>query len=302
MTIQFFCPNCNEIIGFPDKHAGKRARCTTCGRLFIIPSENYKKPKKVEPPKEKGEPIPGFYRSVLVDSWKLFTNPKNAAGLVFILAVVVFKFFTAGWNFSFFIQGEWLSFDFYIPLGWVLRASAWGCLFWYYTEMIYSTGFDQEEMPVATFGGFYGFIWKIVKSLYTIFIILLVVGMPYIIAFLILKKMQIESPVFLYIPMLGGFFLLPIAILTVAVGKELTMLRYDYLLIPIFRAFTPYLVTVVLLGVAVIVQMQTEQYAHQDHMEATGYLLLNFALQAVFLIAMRSVGLFYRHYSCHLPW
>ncbi len=302
MTIQFFCPNCNEIIGFPDKYAGKRARCTNCGQLFTIPSENYKKPKKVELPKEKGEPLPGFYRAVLVDSWKLFTNPKNVNGLVFILAVVVFKFFTAGWNFSIFIQGKWLSFDFYIPLGWVLRASAWGCLFWFYTEMIYSTGFDQEEMPVATLRGFHGFIWKTVKSVYTIFIILLVVGMPYIIAFLILKKMRIESAVSLYIPMLGGLFLLPIAILTVAVGKELTMLRYDYLLIPIFRAFTPYLVTVVLLGVAVIVQMQTEQYAHQDLIEATGYLLLNFALQAVFLIAMRSVGLFYRHYSCHLPW
>ena len=302
MTIQFFCPNCNEIIGFPDKHAGKRARCTSCGQLFTIPSENYKKTKKIELPKEKGQPIPGFYRSVLVDSWKLFTNPKNAPGLVFILAVVVLKFFTAGLNFSFFIQGKWLSFDFYIPLGWALRASAWGCLFWYYMEMIYSTGYDQEEMPVATLGGFYGFIWKIVKSLYTIFIILLVVGMPYIIAFLILKKMQIESPVFLYIPMLGGLFLLPIAILTAAVGKELTMLRYDYLLIPIFRAFTPYLVTVVLLGVAVIVQMQTKQYAHQDQMEVIGCLLLNCALQAVFIIAMRSVGLFYRHYSCHLPW
>ncbi|MHC4595988.1 MAG: hypothetical protein ACYS19_13745 [Planctomycetota bacterium] len=80
------------------------------------------------------------------------------------------------------------------------------------------------------------------------------------------------------------------------------MLRYDYLLIPIFRAFTPYLVTVALIGVAVIIQMQTAQYARQYYMEAIGYLLLNIALQAVFLIAMRSIGLFYRHYSCHLPW
>ncbi len=302
MTIQFNCPDCNAVIAFADKHCGKRARCTTCGQLLIIPSEDNEPPKKFEPPKEKGEPLPGFYGAVFVDSWRLSTWAQNGMGLVFILTVVVLKFFTAGWNFSFFIQGNWLSFDFYIPLGWVLRAAAWGCLFWFYTEMIYSTGFDQEEMPVVTLGGFYGFIWKIVKSVYTIFIILLVVGMPYIIAFLILKKMQIESPVFLYKPMLGGLFLLPIAILTVAVGKELTMLRYDYLLIPIFRAFTPYLVTVVLLGVAVIVQTQTKQYAHQDHMEATGYLLLNFALQAIFLIAMRSVGLFYRHYSCHLPW
>ncbi|MHC4559907.1 MAG: hypothetical protein ACYTFW_17390 [Planctomycetota bacterium] len=302
MTIQFNCPNCDALIAFDDKYCGKRARCTTCGQPFIIPSKDKEAPKKIKLPKEKGEPLPGFYRAVLIDSWKLFTNPKNATGLVFILTVVVFKFFTAGWNFSLFIQGNWLSFDFYIPLGWVLRAAAWGCLFWFYTEMIYSTGFDREEMPVVTLGGFYGLIWKIVKSIYTIFIILLVVGMPYIIAFLILKKMQIQSPVFLYISMLGGLFLLPMAILTVAVGKELTMLRYDYLLIPIFRAFTPYLVTVVLLGVAVIVQIQTKQYAHQDQMKATGYLLLNFALQAVFVIAMRSVGLFYRHYSCHLSW
>ena len=96
MTIQFFCPSCNEIIGFPDKHVGKRARCTNCGQLFIIPSENYKKPKKVELPKEKGEPLPGFYRAVFVDNWKLFLDPANATSLVFVVAVVCFKFFTYG--------------------------------------------------------------------------------------------------------------------------------------------------------------------------------------------------------------
>jgi hypothetical protein len=74
MTIQFNCPNCNAVIAFDDKHCGKRARCTTCGQLFIIPSKDNEKPKKVELPKEKGQLIPGFYRAVFVDNWKLFLD------------------------------------------------------------------------------------------------------------------------------------------------------------------------------------------------------------------------------------
>ena len=52
MTIQLFCPNCNEIHELEDNQSGKRSRCTNCGQLFIVPSESFKKPKKVEPPKE----------------------------------------------------------------------------------------------------------------------------------------------------------------------------------------------------------------------------------------------------------
>ena len=81
MTIQFFCPSCNDIIGFPDKHAGRRARCTNCGQFFIIPSENYKKPKKVKLQEEKGDPIPGFYRAVFINNWKLFFDSENVTDL-----------------------------------------------------------------------------------------------------------------------------------------------------------------------------------------------------------------------------
>lgn len=304
MTIEFNCPNCKAVIAFADKYGGKRAHCTNCQQRFIIPFRSHEKAKKVKPPKdkEKGEPIPGFYRAVFIDSWKLFTNPKNAAGLGFILIVVVLKFFTARLNFSLHIQGNWLSFDFYIPLGWVSRGAAWGCLFWFYTEMIYSTGFDQDELPTVTIGGFYGFICKIVKSLYTIFVILLVVGLPFILAFLVLKWLQVELPALLYPLMFGGLFLLPMAILTVAVGRDFTLLRPDYLLTPIRRAFKPYLVTAVILGGAIVFQIVTSQYAGQSSTAAAGYLSLNLLVQAFVLKAMRSIGLFYRHYSCHFIW
>jgi hypothetical protein len=302
MTIDFNCPHCNALIAFDDKHCGKRARCFTCGERFIIPSKDQKKVEKVKLPEERGEPLPGFYRMVFVDSWKLFTTPGNATGLVFIFVAVFFKFFAAGWNFDFFITGKWLSFDFKIPLGDVLNIATWGILFFYYMEIINSTAFDVEKLPEIFMGGFYGLIWRIAKSLYVLFIILLVVELPYLVLLLISKKTGVELPVLSYIFMLFGLFLFPMAILTAAIGREITMLRPDYFVIPIFRAFKPYLVTVMLLGVAGVIQMHTSHYTHQLKVAAAGDLLLNLVVQVFALFAMRSIGLFYRHYNCVFPW
>ena len=302
MTIEFNCPNCKAVIAFADKHGGKRAHCTNCQQRFFIPLKSHEKAKKIKPPKEKGEPIPGFYHAVFIGSWKLFTHFKNTADLIFIFVVVVFKFFTANQNISLHIQGHWLAFDFYIPLGWASRGAAWGCLFWFYSEMIYTTGFDQDELPIVTIGDFYAFTWKIVKSVYAIFVILLVVGLPFAIALLILKWLQVEWPALLYPLMFGGLFLLPMCILTVAIGRDLTMLRPDYLLAPIRKAFTPYFVTAVILGGTLISQVFTSQYEGQSPNIVTLYLSLNVLVQAFVLIAMRSIGLFYRHYSCHFIW
>jgi len=96
MTIQFYCPNCDALIAFDSKHCGKRARCTTCGQVLIIPSKDNEKAQKVELQIEKGEPLPGFFRAVFVDSWKLFIDPQNVTPLDFVIAVVCFKFFSDG--------------------------------------------------------------------------------------------------------------------------------------------------------------------------------------------------------------
>ncbi|MHC4541397.1 MAG: zinc ribbon domain-containing protein [Planctomycetota bacterium] len=302
MTTRFNCPSCNALIAFADKHRGKRARCTTCGQRFIIPFQSSETPKKIRPPREKGEPLPGFYRAVFVESKKLFTTAENVTGLVFIITAVCFKFFVARMNYTVTIPGQWLVFEFPLPIGLVLNASAWGFLFWYYMEVIYSTAFEAEELPEVIVGGISGFVWRIVKSIYTFFIILLVVELPFIVVSVISSRMGIDWPVLVRVLMLGGLFFFPMAILTVAVGRDLTMLRPDYLLIPICRAVKPYLVTAALLGAAGVLQMRASQYAGQAFAVAAGHLLLNLAVQVVALIAMRSVGLFYRHYGCHFPW
>jgi len=302
MTIQFNCPNCNAVIAFEDKYCGKRAICTTCGQRFIIPSGDREKTRKVEAPREKAQPLGGFYRAVFVDSFKLFTNSQNVTGLAFIITAVCLKFFTARLNYTMTIPGRSFVFEFPLPFGWIIHISTWGFLFWYYMEIIYSTAYGTEKLPEVVVGGFYGLFWRIVKSVYIFLIMLFVVELPFFVTALILRLMEVELPVILYILVFAGLYLFPIAILTAAVGKDLTMLRPDYLLIPIFRAFGPYFVTALLLGVTVAVQFYAGQYSGQSPATAAGLLLLNLVVQVFALVAMRTIGLFFRHYSCMLPW
>jgi len=293
MTIQFFCPNCNEIIGFPDKHAGKRARCTTCGQFFIIPSENYKKTKKVELPKEKGEPIPGFYHAVFVDNWKLFFDSENATSLVFVIAVVCFKFFTA--------RSPCCAF--------VTHYAIWGWLFGFYLNIIYETAFEIDKLPEIYLGTSITFLWYIIKPLFLFSVTMAVVQLPFIIVFVLRKDEgltieNIRQAEFglLHVLFILGLFLFPIAILTTAIGKDITMFRPDYLLRPIFRAFVPYVVTVLLLIAAALLETQTTQYTGAGLLKTAGHLAMNFTVQLIAIIAMRSIGLFHRHYSCHFAW
>jgi len=302
MTIRFNCPSCNELIAFADKHSGKRAHCASCGQKFIIPSENKGKTKKIKPPREIAEPLPGFYRAVFVDSRQLFTKGENITGLVFIATAVCLKFFAAGRHYVVTIPGQMYSIDLPIPVGHVLHVAAWGFLFWYYMEIIYATAFEQDKLPEVIVGGFKGLCGRIGKSVYIFLIMLIVVELPYFITAFISTRLGAEWPVLLYGLMFAGLYFFPVAILSAAVGKDLTLLRPDYFVITISRAFRPYLVTALLLGAAVAVQIFAKQYSGQSQAAAAGHLLLNLAVQVIALVAMRSIGLFFRHYSCLLPW
>ncbi len=303
MTIEFNCPKCNSVIAFADKHAGKRAHCITCGQSFVIPDKSYSKTRKIKQPEEaKGEPVPGFYRAVCIDNWKTFINPKNITGMAFIFVTVIFHFFTAERNSELTITGQsGIPMTIFLPFGWICTGISWGFLFWYFREIIYSTGFDQEDFPEVVLEGFRGLVCKIVVSLYTIFVILLVVGLPSLVIFFVFQSTFSETPMLLYLIVLLGLFLLPAAIMNIAIGKDLTLLRPDFLIKEAFRDFIPYVVIFILLSAAIFLQMLAKQY-NPGEPAAILYLLFNFAVQMVFVYAIRSIGLFYRHYSCHTPW
>ncbi len=298
MTIRFNCPNCDELIAFADKHIGKQARCASCRQRFIIPSESKQTPKKIEPPAEKAEPLPGFYRAVLVDNWKIFIRPRNITGLVFVIAAVCFKFFTGHTDYSFTMG----MFRVQAPTGLIVTLSAWGCLFWYYMEIINMTANETDELPDVDMDGFFGFIWNVIKSLSIFSIGLLAVLVPSFIYVLITGGTGIVS----HALSLVGLFAFPMAVLIFSTAPEVLMVfRQDYIYKPIAKAFRPYLLVA---GLFLLVWELQLRIIGLGKLIGSGYfviglhLLANLAVQALAIVTMRSIGLFYRHYSFLLPW
>lgn len=294
MTIQFNCPNCDELIAFADKHRGKRARCTSCGERFIIPSHENESPKTVAPSEEELEPLPGFYRAMFVDGVKLFTRPKNAVGLVFVAAAVCFKFFTGHTDYSCTV----FNFRIQAPTGLVITLAAWGCLFWYYMEIICLSASDTDELPDVDMGGLFGFIWNIIQSLSKFSFALIAVQLPCIIVIMISRGAGIISQIL----SLMGLFVFPMAILIIAIESDtMLLLRPAYLLRPIAKAFRPYLVVTGLLILTWQFQLLIPEYGDlstRGNLIIASNLLAKLGIQALAIISMRSIGLFRHYYSC----
>jgi len=297
MTIKFYCPNCDALIAFDSKHCGKRGRCLSCGQVFIIPSKDDEPARKIEPKIEKGEPSAGFYRAVFIDSWKLFIDPENVTSLAFVIAVVCFKFFLA---------------RAICCINYISYIIIWGWLFGFYLNIIYETSFEIDKLPEVYLGTSINFLWYVIKPFFTFVFTLFVVLIPFFIALSQVRNKGItlenlwdaHSGFHLLVQMLFifGLFLFPMAILTAAVGRSPSLFRPDYLLSPIFRAPWAYLSVVALLVATCVLEMQTKQFdgmTAETFFSTAGKLLQNLAIQIAAIIAMRSTGLFYRHYNCY---
>ena len=294
MTIQFHCPKCGSLIAFTDKHAGQIAKCLTCGQQQIIPEKSGQTPQKIEPKVEPEFPLPGFYRAVFVDSWKKFLDKDNLTAIVFVIAAVCFKFFSAG----------------ACCLGYFMYFAAWGYLFGFYLQIINETATSGDKLPEIEMGTSITFLFHIIKPIFTFVFAVLIVQLPFIAALSFFKGKGItwESiwgtttvlNLILRALFVGGLFLFPMAILVAAVIEDLPELfRFDRLFVPVVRAFVPYLVVFGLLAAVCFIETHTRQYESLPILNTAGNLAMNLAVQVVAIIAMRSIGLFYRHYSCH---
>lgn len=306
-TITFHCPKCRSMCAFSDRFAGRRCRCLKCGQFMLVPTEDGGKSEKLEISCDTGTPLPGFYKAVFINSKKLFTSRQSVIGLIFIVTTVTVQFFTAYLNFWIKIpMRSGGTLDIFVPFGYAMGIMTWGVLLWYYTEIIYSTAYDMEELPEIYIGGMFGFLWTVVKSAYTFLIALLVVELPYIVAIGIFKVDGIELKWPLYVLAMSGLFLLPMAILTASTGRDITMLgRIDYFFQPIIKAFWPYLVLVVLLTITCRLQWIALDYGKlrdSGKVAVLLNLLANIGTQAMAIVTMRAIGIFHRHYNCYLKW
>jgi hypothetical protein len=297
MTIQFHCPKCGSLIAFTDKHAGQSAKCLTCGQQQIIPEKSGQTPKKIEPKVEPEFPLPGFFHAVFVDSWKIFFDKDNLTALVFVTAAVCFKFFSAG----------------ACCLAFMMYVAAWGYLFGFYLQIINETATSGDKLPEIEVGTSITFVFHIIKPILTFAFTVLIVQLPFIAGLSFFKDKGVtweaiwETRTALNLVLrglfAGGLFLFPMAILVAAVIADLPELfRFDRLLVPVIRAPISYLVVVGLLAAACFIEANTRQYASLSILNTTGNLAVNLAVQVVAIIAMRSIGLFNRHYTCYFSY
>jgi len=307
-TITFNCPNCKFLCAFRDIYSGKRARCLRCNQVFIIPDKDGTKAQKIKQPKEFDEsPLPGFYEAVFKKSLPAIFNKQSLATLLFILVVTTMKFFTIHLDYSInirFTSGG--GFTVHLPFGWAVAAFVWGGLFWCYAEIICATAFDIEPLPQITFGGWYGYLFLVLKSLYSFAIALFIVLLPAIIFRYIFGVAGIISRWALYPFIALGMFLFPMAVLTVSIGRDLTMLlRPDYFFQPIKKAFWHYLFVA---GLFILTwQLQYISPNYEDIAGSSAFtILLNLAavlaIQILAVFTMRATGLFYRHFACFFKW
>ncbi len=295
MTISFHCPNCEQICAFHNKYAGRQARCCKCNQIFVIPLQEGKDAEKVE--SGPGEPVPGFYRAVFLENWKVFAKLPSLVGLVFVTSAVSFKFFAGHANYNLIIL--------YLPLGWIIKVIAWGCLCWFYMNTIRLVVIEADELPDTDIGFGFEFLGNALGSLYLFFVALAVVELPCVILIKLLSALGVGGSAVQLAITLAGLFAFPMAILILAVGRELWMVLWPNNIIkPIVKAFFPYFLTAGLVILAAALQLMTVEYVHlQDKNTFIVGLHLAANIGVVFLtvFAMRTVGLFGRHYNCYLP-
>ncbi|MHC4259777.1 MAG: hypothetical protein ACYSTF_05120, partial [Planctomycetota bacterium] len=196
--------------------------------------------------------------------------------------------------------------------GYITFVFVWGWLLGFYLNIIYETALGIDKLPEIYLGTSITFLWYVVKPFLIFFLTVVAVQIPFIIALSLLRDkgltamnmwtLELGPRLILQSLFVLGLFFFPIAVLTVAVGKDITLLRPDYLLKPVSTAFIPYLIVVGLLVVVDVAETQTTQYTGAGFSTTAAHLTLNLGVQVIAIIAMRSIGLFYRHYAPHFSW
>jgi hypothetical protein len=294
------CPKCNALCEFTDDSAGFAITCQNCGRVFLAHEQKQKEQKAAAP-------IPGFYRAVFIDTWRIFARPQNYVLIGLVLVITVFKFFLAGELAA--DKGKTNFLGHMYVAGVALKILLWGWFAGVYFNIISDTAYGHDELTDdvqdAITAIVTAFASSIGRPILLFYYALIGSQIPLLIAVAVFQFFGIELPLLLHLLFAAGLFLFPAALLTVAVTEDILSMRPDYFIKPIFRAFAAYLVVAGFTAGAAIYWLfigDSDSVAFASKSRIMLELLLNVGFQFFVIITMRIIGLYYRHYSCYFPW
>jgi hypothetical protein len=170
-----------------------------------------------------------------------------------------------------------------------------------------STTMDQwDDFLSPDIGSGFEFIWNMIKTWYLFIVAVFLVEFPFLMLAQWIRNAHIGDPWLWQITILGGFPLLPMALLILVSGPQIySIFRPDYFGIPIVKAFRPYLLVAGIFLLPAWLELITKQYyavKDQSHLVIALHLAGNLLVANLWLVAMRSIGLFGRHFHSILPW
>lgn len=324
MTISFRCPHCNALCAFTSKYAGRRAKCVTCQKKFIIPAQSDVKPEKV---KEKikiiEKPYPGFYKAVFIESWPAIFYPETLATLKYLVMLVVLRLVLGGasavWGstiqppaglgpgvFVFLIQMIIMVTLLFFFCG------VWGRIIELYMDVISDTGFDIDQLPPPLSDSDFP-LWLHMLKPFLMFIgTILVAFMPYFLGDMFflytstpkgnIFAVNTDLTIILQALWLISFLSVPSALIHISISRDWMCLRPDFIFKPMLKAPVPYFVLVLMFTAVFYVEDSTnitDSLLNGDIFAVILKSALNIIAQIPILWAMRSAGLYYRHFACN---
>lgn len=328
MSITFKCPHCNSLVAFEDKHAGRRAKCLSCQNKFVIPDSSSQIAEKIAPEKEKPEkPTKGFYSSALLTTWPTVLNIKNLSLLILIIIVTVARF-PLQVVISYLLKAMVLpeSGDFFAALGLAIAMAIKGvnliCCFllmfvllgrlWSrYIDIAYFTSLETDDFVNSIEKGTLA-IWEHgLKKAIFLALIIVAAFFPLFFGMMIFQSFGVEYNLFTFkahpqiiiqILALISILISPSVFISLVINRDFSALAPANILPPIYKALIPYVL--IAASFAVILYFEARfGFINIYHDYSIDNVLKNFlpclALQFAWIILMRVMGLFYRHYSCY---
>jgi hypothetical protein len=248
-------------------------------------------------------PLPQFYRTIFLESWKGLIQKESLTGLAFCIAMTCFQFFLGDLDFSFTVG------RFRPPLivGWITQIITLGSLSWYFFQTVGSTFLYPESLPEVDLGFGFEYFANLFKSLYLFIAAVLLALMPGMIIGTVLESQGLLSGWLRMTLFISSCFFL--ALFLALFGMEMPVwiiFRVDLMIRTLIKTARPYLVTALITLIAFEIWLTSlwTFYSNKNMTPQISALHLSWRIGGVILMlyAMRTIGFYCRHYARTCPW
>ncbi len=303
MTIELVC-ECGTVLHAPDEAAGRQGRCRDCGRMIRVPTPEeqlaardrqldprYARRSGLDEREGAHAPTRGFW----ADAAAGFLLCRKSGNFIMVAVLTALLTLASVFNLGPFLFAR------------IIQLAVWGYVFAFLFSVIVETAAGEDELPLVDISGMYDGVFVPLVQYWGSW---LGVMMPaLVLGFL---AWYFDRKVLWYCTYGAaaiGAFIWPAAILLVAIGgSAAAAFHLDLIFGTIVSSFGAYLLTLLMIALAMLpsygVPMLLKESGGPGGIGGAIFVavLLRFVTIYSWTVAMRCVGLYYRHFKSRFPW